>query len=68
MQPQVTTCLKGAKPLSLSHHLAMFGGHRSNVRDLKKLICQMTSQNHVTGGSCNFMNSTPYCMSPTSQV
>ena len=34
----------------------MFGGHRLRASgNIKHLIFRVTSQNHVIGGSCNFM-------------
>ena len=41
----------------VTHHFAMFGGHWSSANgDVKYLICHVTSQNHVIGGSSNFMS------------
>ena len=41
----------------MSHHLAMFGGHWSvEIGDIKYLMCQGTSQNHVIEASSNLMN------------
>ena len=43
----------------VSHHLAMFGDHWSNVSgNIKYLIFHVTSQNHLTEGSCKFMDKT----------
>ena len=56
------TCLKGyvnlwVKLITVSQHLAMFGGHWSSAsRDIKYLICHMNLQNHVIEGSSNFMS------------
>ena len=45
------------KPLTVIHHFPMFDGHWSIAsRDIKYLICHMTSQNHVILGSSNFMS------------
>ena len=41
----------------VNHHFAIFGGHWSSANgDVKYLICHVTSQNHVIGGSSNFMS------------
>ena len=45
------------KRLTVSHRLAMFGGHSSSVSgDIMYLICHLTSQNHKIDGSSNFMS------------
>ena len=45
----------GWKPVMVSHHLAMFGGHWSSASgDIKYLTCHVTLQNHVIEGSSNF--------------
>ena len=47
----------GWKLLTVSHYLAMFGGDWSRVsRDMKYLICRMTSQNQVIDWSVKFMS------------
>ena len=59
----MTTCLKsycmriyGWKPLTLNHHLDMFGCHRSIASgDIKYLICHVTSENEMIEGPCNFI-------------
>ena len=41
----------------MSHHLAIFGDHWSSESDdMKYLTCHVTSQNHMTDQSSNFMS------------
>ena len=53
----MTICLKVYvnswwKPLTVSFHLAMFGGHCSSASgNIKYFICHVTSQNDVIEGS-----------------
>ena len=43
--------------LTVSHYLAMFGGHWSSATGgTKHLICPVASQKHVTEQSCNFLS------------
>ena len=43
-------------PVTVSRHLAMFGCHwYSGSGDIKYLMCQVTSQNHIIEGSREFM-------------
>ena len=45
------------KPVTLSHHLAMFVDRWSSGSEYTKyLTCHMTLQNHVIEGSSNFMS------------
>ena len=47
----------GWKPIAVSHNLVMFGGHWSSTSgDIKYLTCHVTSQNHMTEGSSNFIS------------
>ena len=47
----------GWKPVTLSHHLAIFYGHWSSASgDTKYLTSHVTLQNHVIEGSSNFMS------------
>ena len=49
-------CMGEFKPLTVSHHLAMFGGHWSiAIGYVKYLIFHVTSQKYVIEGSSNFM-------------
>ena len=41
----------------VNRHLVMFGSHWSNAsRNMKYLICHVTSQNHLIEGSITFMS------------
>ena len=44
-------------PLTVIHHLAMFGGYWNSASGSAKYsICHMASQNHMIEGSRNFMS------------
>ena len=44
------------KPLTVSHHFTIFGGHWPSAKgDIKYLICHMTLQDHVIEGSRDTM-------------
>ena len=65
MWPHLTTCLKGYaiygwKCLTVSHHLAILVVIGCVEVEMKYLIFQVTSQNHVIEGSCNFMSWNSY--------
>ena len=44
-------------PLTVIHHLAMFGGYWNSASESTKYsICHVATQNHMIEGSCNFMS------------
>ena len=44
----------------MSHHPAKFDVHRHcGSEDIMALVCHMILQNHVTKGSCDFMDKSP---------
>ena len=42
--------------LNVSQHPTMFGGHKNcGNASIMVLVCHLSSQDHVTKGSCDFM-------------
>ena len=56
--------LCGWKPLMVSHHLTIYGGHWSSGNgDITYLICRLFSQDHVIENSNDWMGA-PHLLSP----
>ena len=52
--------LYGSEPLKVSHHPTKCGGHGyCGSGDIKVLVCQVISQDHLMKLSCDFMDRSP---------
>ena len=56
-------------PITISHHSAKFGGHRSwGSGDILFLICHVTSRDHLVTVWCDIMKGSPHFKSLSCQV